>query len=236
MSLLSSPTRHLTNLSTSAGTGAPGMHRIAVFASASDPSRQGFARIINHSNEDGEVRIDAYDDAGTHRGPLTLTIGAGRTVHFNSGHLEGEEAHPILSGSTGAGEGSWRLDLTSPLDLEVLSYMRTDDGFLTSMHDRVARNAAGVHRVAIFNPGRNTNQVSRLRLVNPGAAAAQVTIEGIDGNGARSGGTVTVSVPARASRTLSAQDLESGGPGSRARSAGARPSGSSWCVPPRTSR
>ena len=213
MSLLSSPTRHLTNLSTSTGNGAPGTHRIPVFASASDPNRQGFARIINHSDEAGEVQIDAWDDAGTHRGPLTLSIGAGRTEHFNSDHLEGGEAHARLSGSTGAGEGSWRLELTSTLDLEVLSYMRTDDGFLTSMHDRVARNAAGVYRVAIFNPARNVGQVSRLRLVNSGAGAAQVTIEGIDGNGTGSGGTVTVSVPARASRTLTAQKLESGDAG-----------------------
>ena len=221
MSLLSSPTRHLTNLSTSTGNGAPGTHRIPVFASASDPNRQGFARIINHSDEAGEVQIDAWDDAGTHRGPLTLSIGAGRTEHFNSDHLEGGEAHAGLFGSTGAGEGSWRLELTSTLDLEVLSYMRTDDGFLTSMHDRVARNAAGVHRVAIFNPARNVDQVSRLRLANPGAGTAQVTIEGIDGNGTRSGGTVTVPVPARASRTLTAQELESGDAGAGALGTGA---------------
>ena len=65
-------------------------HRIGLFPSAADAlGRQGFARIINHSESDGEVEIDAYDDDGKHYGPLTLAIGAGETVHFNSDDLEG---------------------------------------------------------------------------------------------------------------------------------------------------
>ena len=57
--------------------------------------------------------------------------------------------------------------LTSELDLEVLAYMRTADGFLTSLHDRVPESESG-YRVVTFNPGSNANQVSVLRLINPG--------------------------------------------------------------------
>ena len=85
----------------------------------------------------GTVRIDAFDDDGTQYGPLTLEIGAGETVHFNSGDLEQGNADKGLTGAAGSGEGSWRLALTSPLDIEVLSYLRTHDGFVTSMHDLV---------------------------------------------------------------------------------------------------
>ena len=38
-------------------------------------------------------------------------------------------------GGVGSGEGDWRLKLTSLLEIEVLAYARTEDGFLTAMHD-----------------------------------------------------------------------------------------------------
>ena len=123
-------------------------HEIGLFPAASDPlRRQGFARVINHSGEGGTVRIDAYDNEGTHRGPLSLSIDANETVHFNSDDLEMGNADKGLPQGTGEGTGDWRLRLSSPLELEVLSYIRTDDGFLTSMHDVVPETSAG-HRVA----------------------------------------------------------------------------------------
>ena len=188
---------------------ATGPHRIPFFAAASDSRRQGFARIINHSDEAGTVRIDAFDDAGGQYGPLTLSIGAGESVHFTSSDLENGNPGKGLAGATGPGEGGWRLEMSTPLDLEVLAYMRTRDGFLTGMHDLAPRTEAG-HRIAFFNPGSNASQVSRLRLINPGAEAAEVTIEGIDGNGESPGTAVRLSLPARASRTLTARQLESG--------------------------
>ena len=99
--------------------------------SASDAlSRQGFVRIINHSAEAGEVRIDAIDDEGESYGPVMLDIGAGEAVHFNSDDLENGSAEKGLSDGVGAGEGDWRLELSSGLDIEVLSYVRTSDGYL----------------------------------------------------------------------------------------------------------
>ena len=189
---------------------AAATHFVGLFPSGADAlGRQGFARVVNHSEVAGEVRIDAYDDAGVGYGPVTLSIGAGETVHFNSEDLETGNAGKGLDGVTGAGEGDWRLELSSALELEVFAYIRTEDGFLTSMHDVVPRTEAG-HRVVTFNPGRNTNQVSRLRLINPGAESAEVRIEGIDDEGASPGGAVVLSLGAGESRTVSAQALESG--------------------------
>ena len=82
------------------------------------------------------------------------------------------------------------------------------------MHD-VAPRLEGVYRVAIFNPGNNPNQVSGLRLVNPGLEDAEVTITGIDDAGASPGSAVVMTVPAGASRTILAAELESGGNGLR---------------------
>ena len=189
-------------------------HRIALFPSASHWARedgyQGFARVINRSDAAGAVRIEAFDDAGMAHGAVSLSIGAGETVHFNSEDLEEGNAKKGLSPGTGAGEGDWRLELSSALDVEVLSYIRTKDGFLTAMHDVVPSSETG-HRVAIFNPGSNPNQVSRLRVVNPGAKAARVSIEGVDDDGESSAGAVVVTVPAGAARMVSAKELEDGG-------------------------
>ena len=149
MSLLSSPTGHLTNLSTvpdnaDAGDAGVAAHGVALFPSASDAmKRQGFVRVVNRSGADGEVQIDAWDEAGMHGGTVTLAIGADETKHFNSDDLEGGNTDKGLDGATGSGEGDWRLALTSALDIEVLAYIRTEDGFLTAMHDVAPSGGSG---------------------------------------------------------------------------------------------
>ena len=155
------------------------------------------------------MSITAFDDEGESYGPLTLSLAAHETAHFNSDDLEHGNPAKGLTGGTGARQGDWRLDLTSGLDIEVLSYVRTSDGLLTSMHDPVPWEDGGF-RLAIFNPGSNPNQQSLLRLVNVGEADATVTITGTDDAGASGTGAVTVGVPARAARTYSAAELESG--------------------------
>ena len=182
---------------------------VGLFPRASDPVREGFVRVINRSLEAGEVTIEATDDAGTRLGPVTLSVAAGATAHFNSDDLEQGNASKGLPSGVGSAEGDWRLELMSELDIEVLSYIRTVDGFLTSMHDS-APVAGGVHRVVIFNPGSNPNQVSRLRLLNLGSEEALVRITGIDDAGASPGESALVAVPAGAARTVTAVALEMG--------------------------
>ena len=213
-SLLESPTGHLSNLS------APGLREmsggrreleLALFMPASDEVRQGFARLLNHSDESGTVRIYGIDDEGRWSGPVVLTLGAGAAAHVNSGDLERGNAAKGLAGALGSGEGSWRLRLYTELDLEALAYVRTSDGFVTTMHERV-RESAMRHHVAFFNPGSNRSQVSRLRLINPGEDEVEVTITGRDDEGEPApGGEVRLTLGPGEARELSAQALESGG-------------------------
>ena len=214
MSLLSDPTGgYLTNLSTAPGNEAGGVHCVPFMPDASDTrDRQGFVRVINHSTEPGEVRIEAVDDEGQSHGPVMLVIDAGEAVHFNSDDLESGNAEKGLPDGVGSGSGAWRLELTSELDIAVLSYVRTSDGFVTAMHD-TAPSEDGRHRIAFFNPASNASQVSWLRLVNPGEDEAEVSIVGIDDRGESPGGEVTTTIPAGASRTFTAVELESGGEG-----------------------
>ena len=210
MSLLASDeTGNLTNLSSRPGPRRPGAkHVVPLMVAADHPSGQGFVRVLNHSEAAGEVTILAVDDAGAEYGPVALAIGAGEAIHFNSGDLEGGNTDKGLSAGVGDGQGDWRLELTTPLDIEALAYMRTSKGFLTAMHDLV-EPANGMYSVPTFNPGSNTRQASLLRLVNMGAGAT-ATIRGVDDDGASPGGDVSVALPPGAARTLTAAALESG--------------------------
>lgn len=213
-SLLASPTGHLTNLSTvpdnRVSEGTSTSHLVPLFPAHGDAeNRQGFVRVINRSDEAGTIEIRAQDDTDEEFGALTLNLDANQSIHFNSEHLEqGDDAKGWTEG-IGAGEGDWRLTLSSDLDLDVLAYVRrTSDGFLTSMHDFVRLTGTDTYEVPFFNPGRNTNQVSRLRILNTSEEDASVTIKGTDDGGNPSSGTVDLTVPAGAVRSFTAQELE----------------------------
>ena len=112
-----------------------GRHLVPLFPSMADEGRQGFVRIINRSPEGGEIRIAAIDDMGNRYPPLRLAIDAGVAAHFNSEDLENGNPGKGLTDGIGSGTGDWRLELDSELDIELLAYIRTKDGFLTAMHD-----------------------------------------------------------------------------------------------------
>ena len=211
-SLLTSPGGHLTNLSTAPDADADGVWRMPLFPAADGASgRQGFVRVINRSWQAGEAQVAAVDDGGTRVGPVTLALKAGRTVHFNSGDLQRGNAEKGLQHGVGSPtHGDWRLELTSDMDIAVTSYIRTRDGFLTSMHDLAPPGvAAQTARVPIFNPGSNRRQMSLLRVMNGGDAAARVRVTGVD-DAAMPSGEVRLTVPAGEARTLTAADLEAG--------------------------
>ena len=184
-------------------------HQVPLFPAAADANHEGFVRVINHSREAGQVEIAGFDAGGRKAGPITLAVGAGQAVHFNSGDFErGNPAKGIPEGAGAPTEGDWRLALTATLDLEVNAYIRTSDGFLTSVVD-VAPQAAGAHRIGFFNPGGNTQQRSRLRVVNTSDRAAAVRVYGVDDHGEEKG-PLRFRVPARGAYGLDAVALEAG--------------------------
>ena len=187
------------------------LHTLPLVKPASDTVVQGFIRIINHSDQNGTVQIHAIDDSGERFGPITLDIDVKASRHFNSEDLESGNADKGLSGGVGDGDGDWRLELETTLDIEPLAYIRTADGFVTSMHDLVVQGASMRYHVPFFNPGTNQGQVSQLRLINTSDAENEVTIVGLDDDGERAEDDVRITLPAGGARTVTAQELESGG-------------------------
>ena len=183
----------------------------ALLFPAAGGRREGFARIVNHGDEADEVRVFAIDDAGERRGPMRFDLEGNAVMHFNSADLEqGSEAKGV-TGGVGTGEGDWRLEFETDLDIEALSYILHEDGFLTSMHDAVPRGNI-FSLVPILNPGSNRQQVSRLRVVNPDGFPANggILLIPFDDRG-RWSEVVTAglpALPARASLSFSSADLE----------------------------
>ena len=194
----------------------PPPHSIPLVLSADNEAQHGFLRIINRSGRPGTVRIDAFDDSGRRFSPEYLSIDAKQTRHFNSTDLEDGSSSKGLSGGVGDGRGHWRLHLTTTLDIKARAYVRTTDGFLTSIHEVAGKEDEGSmrYRVPTFNPGKNTDQQSRLRLINIGTETADIEISGLDDRGnPPSEGSVRLTLPAGAARMLTAEELEQGAHG-----------------------
>ena len=187
-------------------------YRLPLLPSASDALREGMVRIINHSDEPGQVAVTAIDDSGLAFGPVTLELAAGQAIRFSSADLEtGNEALGIATG-IGGGQGDWRLLLDTSLDIEPLAYVHTSAGFVDSLHDLVPRRSF-YHRVTLLAPDSGLPDGSAVRLINPADDEAEVAIFGVDDENALAPGQVSIALAAGAARTVTARELENGAAG-----------------------
>ena len=199
-------------------------YHIPYFLSASNPTQQSFLRltwITCSSSWDLRVTITAVDDEGTAYGPLEfLHEWCDKMLVFNSTDLEYGNPDKGLPVGVGPGVGDWQLFLkveSNEIDkerdlssLDLQSFIRTSQGFLTAMHDVVPNKGhyKGYY-VGTFNPGRNTNQKSRLRLVNPHDFPVNVRIHGMhDGSSSTYERGQRIRLPTRGAITVTAQQLE----------------------------
>ncbi|MDE0364046.1 MAG: pre-peptidase C-terminal domain-containing protein, partial [Gammaproteobacteria bacterium] len=109
-------------------TGAGGaiigqQYALPLVLSTANPLQQGFVRLINRSERSSSVRVYAIDDAGMRFEPFDVQIHARETVHFNSDDLEVGNTGKGLAQGVGDGQGEWRLDLVSDIDLLPLAYV-----------------------------------------------------------------------------------------------------------------
>ena len=194
---------------------APPFVTVPLLVAASNTAPFGFVRIENRSDESGSVEITAIDDTGERFGPVTLELGVGEVASFTSRHLEEGEAERGLPAGVGDGQGHWRLELESDVDITARAYARNPEDYVSRIDATVVGiYEDGMHRyeVAFFNPGSNVVKRSVLRLVNPSDTDAEVTVSAVDDDGeAAPEGDVTLTLPGDEARDLSALALESGG-------------------------
>lgn len=200
-----------------------------------DPNegRQGFLRLINHSDDAVMVTVRAVDDAGNEKPAFTVALDARATIHFNSLDLESNPRSrdflqnadgtafmgvgvPYLDANQTEG-GHWRLRIEADdeailNDIEALEYVRTRSGFLTTMHDSAREQpmegGGMMYQVRIFNPGSNRTQRSSLYLINNADSAASVTVTGVDDAGTRGESDVSFTLGGGKAAEIPAQALE----------------------------
>ena len=125
---------------------AQNTHTLPLVRPVDFAGQESLVRIVNRSDTSGTVRITAIDDTGERFGPVILTLDARQAVNITSSNLERGNTAVGLPVGIGDGSGSWRLELETALTIEALAYIRTPDGFLTSMHD-VAMSEGGDHPI-----------------------------------------------------------------------------------------
>ncbi len=182
---------------------------VPLFVANTGFGQVGVLRLHNRSDEPGEVLVRMVDNTGARSDPVSLSLAARAAVELDAAELRAR--------GLGAINGRVRLEVSTALDVDVLVYLRSADGSLSALHDRVRGSAdGGIHeyRVPFFGAARDPARAGRLQLVNAGDASAAVTIEGIDDNGAAAvDGVVEINLAAGTARVLSAQDLEVGADG-----------------------
>ncbi|MBV1905031.1 MAG: hypothetical protein KUG75_03060 [Pseudomonadales bacterium] len=212
MSLIRTPDGFLTNLSGMVDENIDGDHVIYFGNPASETSKQTFLRIINASAQSGTVTISGIDDNGiiAPGGEVMFDLGAQQSKQINAADLESGNIGKGLVGMLGDGTGRWRLTVSADVDIQVMSLVRTPDGFLTNL-SRTTPVSGNINTIHFFNPASNSNQISSLRIINDDSLQAELTISGIDDDGnAAPGGDILLNIPANSALEITAQDLENG--------------------------
>lgn len=183
---------------------------------ADNPNQQTFLRLINPNAVAVTVELRAFDDTGTAAplGMLSLMLPPRASQQLNADDLERGNPDKGTSGQFGDGVGKWQIKIASSAVIDIMSLIRTPDGFLTDVSELVPRKATGVHEVYLANPVGNQAQQSFIRVSNRTETSGTVTVTAVDDLGAPApGGAITFELVANASNNFNSLDFSLGNPG-----------------------
>ena len=102
-------------------------------APADETGQRSWLRVVNPSQGDAQVLIQAWDDAGdaAPEGAVSLIVPPGTSTSVGAESLS--DGARGLSGSLGEGEGAWRLDVQSDRDIQIMSLVADPAGRLTNL-------------------------------------------------------------------------------------------------------
>lgn len=178
--------------------------RVPLLNPGSNSTRQSFLRLVNENPEPADAHIVGFDDSGRF-GTVSVRIEAREAIHLTAQELESGSGSIV--GNLCDGTGKWRFAIYSDQLLDVMSLLRTPDGFVTNLSNTVPR-ADTEHLIYFFNPSSNQTRQSFLRISNLTAEVADVLINAINDDG--TSGEVRLLVEPRSSVQLNSTDLEVG--------------------------
>ena len=180
------------------------LHHLPLLSPASHAPQIGVVRIVNRSKREGTVTIHAIDDAGMRIGPGEVELDPWEAIQFDSDDVEAV---------TGPGEGYWRLELSTTLDIRSQAFIHAPDGTLAPVHDVVPLDGETDnyhwYHVKKFFPARHEQQ-SWLRLINPTADALDVMLLAVTDQGVELPDRVHLTLEPHEARWVSAAQLEEG--------------------------
>lgn len=180
---------------------------------ADNPSQQTFLRLINPNAVAVTVELRAFDDTGASAplGMLSLVLPPRASQQLNADDLERGNPAKGTSGQFGDGVGKWQIKVASSAVIEIMSLIRTPDGFLTDVSELVPRKATGIHEVYLANSVDNQTQQSFIRVSNRTDASGTVTVTAVDDDGLPApGGEITFTLAANASSNFNSLDFSLG--------------------------
>ncbi len=189
-----------------------GRWSVNYFNAASNLEQASFLRIVNKNDVDGQVEISAVNAAGaTVETRLQLAINANESIQLNAGDLESGNEGKGLAGALGSGSEQWRLNLTSTLDLDVLSLVRMSNGFLINMsRDINSDSEANRTKPAYYFNHPDNDHESLLRLSNQAEVSNDIELSVTDDLGNRQNALLSVTIPAQQTVTLGSADFATG--------------------------
>ena len=111
--------------------GSANRYVVHFFNPGRNRNQRSYLRLINPGSADARITIDAHDDAGTPRGPVSLSLPAGQARHLTVGELE--TGGDGFDGRLGTGSGKWRLTVAATQPVQVMSLLQTPTGHLTNL-------------------------------------------------------------------------------------------------------
>lgn len=193
-----------------------GYEKRVFFANPADnPNQQTFLRLINPNAVAVSVELRAFDDTGTGAplGMLSLVLPPRASQQLNADDLERGNPDKGTSGQFGGGVGKWQIKVASSAAIEIMSLIRTPDGFLTNLSELAPRKATGIHEVYLANPVSNQTQQSFIRVSNRTEASGSATVTAVDDAGQPApGGAITFTLAANASNNFNSLDFSLGNP------------------------
>ena len=175
---------------------------------ASNTRRQTFLRIVNESESGGTVSITGIDDEGIDRGSVSFTIDANAARQLTAQDLENGAAG--LTGTLDDGTGKWRFRISATVDIQAMSLIRTEDGFLSNL-SALVRDAGDANVIYFANPASESAQQTFLRIMNNSDDMGTVTITAIDDAGMIAPmGSASLTLGPNEAKQVTIQDLENG--------------------------
>ena len=155
------------------------IHSVLFFPGLSDGSGPtGLLRIVNHSDEDGEVKIIAIDDSGDRSEEVTVAVMANTVTAISSEALENGDTELGIEG-IGDGEGHWRLLVSSDLDIQPYAYIKDSAGAITPIQI-AASKLNGRYEIG-FPAREDPSDMRYVRIINRSTSSDVVVV--VEGRG-----------------------------------------------------